>query len=426
MRSGPEPAHTEQLRPSPNPGIGRSWFVTGLGLGQICSWGSLYYGFPLIAEAMEQDLGWSRSSLYGAATLGLVLAALASFPVGRAVDRGHGRLLMTAGSVLAGLLFIAWSQVDSIPAFYLVVVLLGAMQAATLYEPAFAVIARRFGAGRARSGIVALTLWGGFASTVFIPMVQLLIDGQGWRGALITLGAINLTLCAGLYWAVIDPRKDAPHPPPANPADAPHDARPIRSALRSPVFWLLMLAFAAHAAAFTAFTFHMYPMLLEFGFTTTAVVAAMAIIGPAQVAGRIAISIIARRTIRLIGAITVLAFPIAFAALAFLPPTFLLVALVTLLYGAANGVITIVRGAAVPELLTERSYGAINGVMNAPATMARALAPLAAAALWTAGQSYHPVILAILAGSIVLALGFWSAAWLSRPSAKPAPTTAAP
>jgi predicted MFS family arabinose efflux permease len=422
MRSGPEPAHTEQLRPP----IGRSWFVTGLGIGQICSWGSLYYGFPLIAEAMEQDLGWSRSSLYGAATLGLVLAALASFPVGRAVDKGRGRLLMTAGSVLAGLLFIAWSQVDSIPAFYLVVVLLGAMQAATLYEPAFAVIARRFGAGRARSGIVALTLWGGFASTVFIPLIQLLIDTQGWRGALITLGAINLTLCAGLYGSVIDPKKDAPHPP-ANPADAPHDARPVRSALRSPVFWLLMLAFAAHAAAFTAFTFHMYPMLLEFGFTTTAIVAAMAIIGPAQVGGRIAISLVASRApVRLIGSITVLGFPIAFAALAFLPPTFLLVALVTLLYGAANGIITIVRGAAVPELLTDRSYGAINGVLNAPATMARALAPLAAAALWTASQSYHPVILAILAGSFVLAFGFWSAAWLSRPSAKPAPTPAAP
>ena len=390
-------------------------FITGLGIGQICSWGSIYYGFPLIAEAMERDLGWSRSSLYGAATLGLVLAALLSFPVGRAVDKGHGRIIMAGGSVLAGVLFIAWSQVGDIPGFYLAVVLLGATQATTLYEPAFAVIARRYGAARARSGLTALTLWGGFASTVFIPLIQLLMDTLGWRGALVTLGAINLALCAGLYWAVIDPRRDVPHPPPANPADAPHDARPIRFALRSPVFWLLMLAFAAHASAFTAFTFHMYPMLLEFGFTPPVIVAAMAIIGPAQVGGRIAITMLASRaSIRHVGAVTVLGFPIAFAALAFLPPTFMLVAGVTLLYGAANGILTIVRGAAVPEMLTQRSYGAINGVLNAPATMARAVAPLVAAALWTASQSYQPVILAILAGSFVLAFGFWSAVWLSR------------
>ena len=393
-------------------------FITGLGIGQICSWGSIYYGFPLIAESMEKDLGWSRASLYGAATLGLVLAALLSFPIGRAVDKGHGRIIMSVGSALAGALFIAWSQVHDIPGFYVAVVLLGAMQAATLYEPAFAVIARRVGAGRARSGLTALTLWGGFASTVFIPLIQLLMDTQGWRGALVTLGVINL-FCAVLYWSVIDPEKDVPHPAPASPADAPHDARPIRFALRSPVFWLLMLAFAAHASAFTAFTFHMYPMLLEFGFGTAAIVAAMAIIGPAQVGGRIAITLLASRaSIRRVGAITVLGFPIAFGALAFLPPSFALVAGVTLIYGAANGILTIVRGAAVPEMLTQRSYGAINGVMNAPATMARALAPLAAAALWTASQSYHPVVLAILAGSFVLAFGFWSAAWLSR---RPAP-----
>jgi MFS family permease len=110
----------------------------------------------------------------------------------------------------------------------------------------------------------------------------------------------------------------------------------------------------------------------------------------------------------------VLGFPVAFAALAFLPPSYPVILLVTVLYGAANGILTIVRGAAVPEMLTKESYGAVMGAMNIPATVTRAFAPLAAAALWSTSQSYDPVILAILAGSVILVAGFWLAAALSR------------
>lgn len=392
---------------------GRSLFTTALGIGQICSWGSIYYAFPLIAEQIEGELGWSRTSIYGSATAGLLLAAVASYPIGRAIDRGHGRVIMAGGSVLAGLLFLAWSQVSDLLGLYAIVALLGAFQSATLYEAAFAVSARRFGAGDARGAIIALTLWGGFASTVFIPLIQLMIDLGGWRTALAGLGVINLILCAGLYAWAIRPREDRVQAPASHASQS--SSSHVRDAMASPVFWALALAFTAHAAAFTAFTFHLYPMLIEQGFATTAVVAAMALIGPAQVGGRIAVTVFAgKASMRRIGSWVVLGFPVAFAALALLPPSFALIIVVTLIYGAANGILTIVRGAAVPEMLTRESYGAVMGAMNTPATLLRALAPLGAAALWSATGSYDAVILAILAGSLVLAAGFWSAAALSK------------
>ena len=93
---------------------GGTLFISALGIGQICSWGSLYYAFPLIAEQIERETGWTRTSLYGAATVGLLFAALASFPMGRAIDRGHGRLIMMGGSALAGLLLLAWSRVEDL------------------------------------------------------------------------------------------------------------------------------------------------------------------------------------------------------------------------------------------------------------------------------------------------------------------------
>lgn len=403
---------------------GRSLFITGLGIGQICSWGSLYYSFPLIAEAMERELGWSKPELYGAASLGLAFGGLAAFPVGAAIDRGFGRLVMVAGSGLAGLTLLAWSQVQGLWLFYGLLAAIGIFQAATLYEPAFAVVARRAGPAGARAGITALTLWGGFASTVFIPLIQVLLDTIGWRGALMVLGGVNLLLCAPLYGAVIRPGADhVPLQAQGLPLAGATTARQVMAKVaHQPAFWALALAFTAYAATFSAFTFHLFPLLLERGFDATTVVSAMAIIGPAQVAGRIAISVFAPRApVRFIGSCVVLAFPVAVFALATLPPSFALVAGVAALYGAANGIMTIVRGLAVPEMVTRHAYGAVNGALAAPAMVARALAPAGAALLWAQSQSYGPVLAAMVAGGLLLTVSFWLAALLSRRGFDPAP-----
>lgn len=401
--------------PATTPAGGRSFFITGLGIGQICSWGSLYYSFPQIAEAMGRELGWDKPQLYGAATLGLLLSGLAAYPVGAAIDRGQGRAVMAGGSVLAGLLFLLWSQVESLPVFYLAFAGLGTLQAATLYEAAFAVVARRTGAGAARAGITAVSLWGGFASTVFIPFVELLMSSLGWRGALMVLGAVNLVVCAGLYAAVIDPRADTA-PVHHGGGTPPLDGRAaVAAAARRPVFWALALAFTAYAATFSAFTFHLYPLLTERGFAPAAVVAAMAIIGPAQVAGRLLVWLFAARaSVRAIGSAVVAVFPLALLMLAALPPSFALIAVVAAAYGGANGIMTIVRGLAVPEMVTRDAYGAVTGALSVPGTVAKALAPAGAAVLWAAAGSYDAVLVGIIAAGSLLALGFWVAAALSR------------
>lgn len=392
--------------------------VTALGIGQICSWGSLYYSFPLIADAMGAELGWSKPDLYGAATLGLTLAALAAFPVGVAVDRGHGRWVMGLSSLAAAGLLLLWSQVTSLLAFYVLVAGIGALQAATLYEPAFAVVARRVGLGHSRAGITALTLWGGFASTVFIPLVQWLLNHGGWRDALVALAVVNALVCASAYLFFIDPSRDAT---PAGGAD-PHALRErnrqaVRDALRRPVFWALLVSLTAYAAAFSAFTFHMYPLLRERGIDTASVVQAIALIGPAQVAGRIVVSLFAAQaSMRAVGAAVVTVFPLAFGALAFLGTDFPTVAAICVIYGGANGIFTIVRGLVVPEMLSRHAYGAINGLLTVPMTLARAAAPVGAAVLWSIGASYHAVLSAIVIVALVLAASFWLAAWLSRPA----------
>ncbi len=391
-------------------------FITALGIGQICSWGSLFYSFPLMAQMMGPELGWSKSEIYLAASIGLGVSGLAAYPVGAAIDRGHGRLVMGLGAVLGGLLLLAWSQVDSLVLFYAIFVCLGCVQAATLYEPAFAVTMRRVGPDQARRGITAITLWGGFASTVFVPLIQLLLDQFGWRGALVALGGLNMILTAGLYFWAIRPARDAVAAPPPRDAPPPLQGRTaVAWAVRRPVFWLLAFAFVAFTATFSAFSFHIYPLLLERGMATASVVTVISVIGPAQVLGRIAIWVLAPTApVRTVGSLIVAIFPLALIAFAALPAELAVLVVVAAFWGAANGIMTIVRGLAVPEMLSRQAYGAINGALTAPSLVAMALAPLAAAALWSATGSYDAVLLALIGGATVLALGFWTAAAISR------------
>ena len=397
-----------------NAGAGR--MITALGIAQICSWGTLYYSFALMAEAMRLELGWSKTEIYGGATLGLTLAGIAAYPVGAAIDRGQGRTVMSLASVGAGLLLFAWSQVSNVFVFYAIFAAIGFLQAATFYEPAFAVIARRVGSGNARRGITTLTLWGGFASTVFIPLIQFLIDWVGWRDALMVLGAINIVVCGGLYFLAIDPAKD--HVVPVRQA---HEAPPLAGrkavawAMRRPVFWVLMIALVGYEAAFAALTFHLYPLLLERGLDTAGVVTVLAVIGPAQVAGRILIMLFAPNApIRRVGSMIVIAFPLAVVGFALAPPNVAIISVIAAFYGGANGMITIVRGLMVPEMISRDAYGAINGALVAPMNIMLAVSPLAAAWIWSATGSYDAVLVAIGAGACVLCLGFWTAAALNR------------
>jgi len=384
-------------------------FITGLGIGQIICWGVLFYAFPLAAEPMAAELGVDKPHVYGAATFGLLLAGLAAYPIGWLIDRGHGRAVMTGGALFGGLLFAMWSQVHDLTLFYALFAGVGIAMAATLYEPAFAVVARRFGAG-ARSGITALTLWGGFASTVFVPLTQLLIDHLGWRDAVLVLGLITMA-SGGLYLWVIDPRRDAePAGAPDSGTASPRNGSVVRWALRQSTFWALAIAITLFFGALSGLTYHWYPLLLERGFDTAGVVAGMAIIGPAQVAGRIAIWVLARqRPIKAIGRGVVIVFPLVLLFLLLSPAKFALLAAFAAIYGAANGIMTIVRGLALREMLTAESYGTLNGLLSVPATIAKALAPFGAAWLWAASGSYDSVLIAGILCSSLVAASFWMA-----------------
>jgi len=388
----------------------RTVLVWAVALCQLVSWGSLYYAFSVLVVPMEQDLGWSRTDLNGALTAGLVTQALCAYPVGAWIDRRGAHGLMTIGSILAAVLLALWARVDEVWAFYAVWIAIGAVQAALFYEPAFAVLTANLGDGY-RRGITTVTLLGGFASTVFIPLTQFLIDRIGWRDALDVLALCNLLICVALHaWVLRGTRGRAPAVPAATAASGGHASAggtPLARAVRGFVFWALLALFAGLGAVSSVVAFHLFPLLTGRGVDTATIVVAAAMIGPMQVAGRMAVAVFGQRLdTRRVGIWVVSAMPAGVLVLWLAPSTLPFLAAFAVVYGSALGLLTILRGTTVAEFIGTDGYAAVNGALGLPITLARALAPFAAAALWAWSGGYDSVLLACLGLCVVGAFGF--------------------
>lgn len=379
--------------------------VASLAGGQVLSWAVLYYAFSSFVLPMSRDLGWDEPTLMGAFTLGLAVWGLASYAVGAAVDRGRGRLVMTAGALLGAAGCLLWSQVRTPLLLYAAWGALGAAMAMTLYEPAFGIVTRRY-PQRYRDAITALTLVGGFASTLSFPAATWLIGAFGWRDALLALAALMALGVAPLHaWALRGEASGAAAPRAgADAADA-----TLHEALRERAFWLLALAFTLHAFAGAALWAHVMPAFAAKGFSEAQALAVVVWIGPAQVAGRLAWAWLGRGvTLRALGVTVLAAMPLALALFALGTQLAALFAF-ALLFGVANGLATIVRGGVVPQLYGRASVGRIGGAMSAFGLLARAAAPLATAWLLLALPGYREAML-VLAALGVLAVAAFAAA----------------
>ena len=383
----------------------RPWMmVWTMAVAQVISWGTLFYAFSLFVVPMQESLGWSRPLLHGALSLGLLSTGIVALPIGAWIDRHGGRSVMTLGSLAGGLLLLAWAQVQTPWVFYLLWMLIGVSMAGVLYEPAFAVITATFGPDY-RRGITALTLVGGFASTVFMPVTQFLIAALGWRNALLVLGGLNLAVCLPLH-ALFVPGS-ATYRSPEMPQERTPTAHALHTILHGQVFWGLAIWFTAYGAAQSALIFQLVPLLTTWGIETSVILTSVALIGPMQVAGRVVLMCFSTRLeTKEVGMAVIVLLPTALLTLLLLPHTLLWLGMAATLYGAGNGIMTIVRGIAVADLLGRDYYGALNGALTMPVTVAKALAPVGAAAVWSATGDPSVMLWVILTSALLSTVGF--------------------
>jgi len=380
---------------------GRWRLAAALGVTQVVSWGSVYYAFAVVMGSVQRDLGASAPATVGAYSVALLVSGLVAAPVGRYIDRHGARRAMTAGSLGAVLLLALFSQVTTATGLYAVWAALGVVMGLTLYEPAFASLALVFRVDL-RKAITAVTLAGGFASTVFWPLTQWLATSLGWREAILVLAAINLVVCVPLHVLFL-PARGRPAGAPAGAAD---NAQGRARLLADRRFRWLAVAFTLNMLSFAAMGLHLLAMLKEQGFAPEQAAFLAALVGPMQVAGRIAEFVFAHRVNSArVGQIALFVFPVSLAILAFAGGSAWAVVAFAVLYGASNGVMTIVRGTVPAEIWGSEGYGGLTGLMATPVLLARAAGPLAAAGVLALAGGYVAVTLTL----VVVGVFSWAA-----------------
>ena len=391
------------------------WYIAiTLALTETISWGILYYAFSVFLAPMEADLGWSRAELTGGFSLALLVMGAMAFPVGMWIDRHGARLLMTVGSIAATLLVIAWSQVTSLTAFYLIWTGIGVCAATVLYEPAFAVIAQWFRMRRSFA-LAIITFAAGLASTIFLPLSDALLRGFGWRTGVLLLGLFLGIMTIPLHALILRRRPGdlGLRPDGTIVSISDNEAAPpalsLRHALGGRVFWLLTLGFGLAGLSGAAIRVHFIPFLIGSGIDSSTAAFATGAIGITQVIGRVIFAPLDHRfspRVMLIGVYALQAVALMVLLLGQTPP---LIIVFILLFGASQGASTLARPSIVAELYGVAYFARISSVMSVFLTLATTSAPLGASVIYDHFGSYQPVLWLVSALALAAVVVFFLA-----------------
>ena len=366
--------------------------VLVLGVTQILAWGAIFYPPVLTVPLIAADRGWSITFAMAGFSLALLTAGLMSPRVGLLIDRYGGHRVMPAGSLIGALGLVGLVYADHPVAYLAVWMVLGVAIAGSLYDPAFSTLGRIFGIA-ARRPITALTLAGGFASTVSWPATHLLIQSAGWRGTYLVYAALLALVAAPLHaFALPRTRTD--------PARRPDGQPQVPSVVLPPKGWpfiLVAAAFAAYAFVPSGLSAHLLAIFGRAGIDAATVVAIGALFGPAQVGARICEFAFARRIHPLdVARFAVGMLLIAFALIALFGLPVAIAATFIVMFGMTNGLITIARGAVPLALFGAAGYGHLMGRIGGPFLVMQAIAPLVLA--FVAERASDPAVLAVVAG----------------------------
>jgi MFS family permease len=353
-------------RDNATPAGSRLVIVTALGTSQTLAWASSYYLPAILADPIGAGIGLPRAWVFGAFSTSLLIAAFAGPRVGRVIDcRGGRGVLVLSNLVLAGGL-VALAAVNGPVGLFASWAILGIGMALGLYDAGFATLTALYGT-KARGPITGITLFAGFASTVSWPLSTFLNEAVGWRETCLIWAVLHLVIGFPLNRFLL------PLPPQLS---RPHLASKVAVGWR-PYREMLLLAFVFAAAWFVtgSMAAHLPRLLEAAGATPFQAVAAAALVGPAQVAARLAEFLILRRIHPLVSArIAAVMHPLGAAALAVLGPPG--AAIFAMLYGAGNGLLTIARGTVPLAIFGPHGYGERTGLLGAPARASQAFAPL--------------------------------------------------
>lgn len=368
-----------------------------LGLAQTLSWASSYYLPAVLAAPIARAVGASYATVFAAFSLALLVAAAMGPLAGRLIDRRGGRPVLIASNLVfaAGLLLL--SQASQTAHVFIAWAVMGLAMGSGLYEAAFATVVRLYGQ-EARRAITGITLFAGFASTVGWPLSTYLESAWGWRETCMVWALLHLVL--GLPLNLLLPRAAAlpSRPDTAAVVDGAPRGEAALADMRQTAL-LMAYVFAVSWFISTAMAAHLPLLLQASGAALAVAIGAAALVGPAQVAGRLVEYRFLKNAHPLLSArLAILAHPLAAICLGLLgAPAASLFAIV---HGLGNGILTIAVGTLPLKLFGARGYGQRQGWLMVPARIVQAGSPFLfgmAVAQWGTGALWLSSLLGLSA-----------------------------
>ncbi|MEO7323562.1 MAG: MFS transporter [Dokdonella sp.] len=343
---------------------------------QCLYWGALYYAFSVTLHPMSETFHVSETSIAGAFSTGLLVMAFAAPSVGRALDRGEGTQLMRWGALLAVATLVASTAITSLIGVYLEWIALGAAMAMVLYEPAFGLVQRAIDDPIERvRALATVTVFGGLASTVCIPLIAWLVAQTGWRSTHAALAATLLVGAAVMEQMVFPSLRERSYV--RHAADVPLASSPAPTI---PI--LVRLSFAGSTLAAMALSALLIAALIDRGHSPVAAANALALLGVMQLPGRL--WMVSGRSG---GSVPVLlAGPLILLALGLLVIAcshgLRGVGIGVAIFGIGAGWSTLARPLVIHALYGSTHAGRLNGSIARLQGFARAAGPLSAAAVY--------------------------------------------
>ncbi len=155
-----------------------------LGVITIAAYGCWFYAFGVLFDPILADTGWSEPSLAVAFSVSSLLSGAGSIPGGWMLDRFGSRGVFG----LAAIVTLAGFQVAAGTSDIIVFTVSSSIAGGTLGALAFYHVTQttavRISPRSKDRAIAVLTIWGAFASAIYMPIAALLVEPLGWRPTL--------------------------------------------------------------------------------------------------------------------------------------------------------------------------------------------------------------------------------------------------
>jgi len=292
------------------PKIFFGWW-TALTGGILSLWGYGYYAYGISAlfKPIASELGFSRAVTSVASSIGRFEGGFESPLTGWITDRFGPRWIVIVGVFIIGLGLVLMNYISSLWAFFLVWgVIVGTGINIALALPFDTAISNWF----VRKRGVALSIrhvLSGLSGVVALPLIAWMIATQGWRMACVIGGLVMWGVGLPLAWFFLKRHRPEYYGLLPDGATTEEEATgasqmidrgveyaaevqevefTIRQAMRTPVFWLLVIVQAVHGLAQPAINIHCIPFLTDIGIDPVKAAGMMAIMVGASVPARFA------------------------------------------------------------------------------------------------------------------------------------------